>query len=428
MSSPVQSANSARLAVPRVLTLDPDGLLSRLIRAMFDAAEMAAVQLDAPTAEDALAEAEHGVPLHVVVAACTPLVADPAEAGRFAAQFAEAMRERQPDAALIFVLDAETTAEAYAPLEAALDARMIALPQPLDPQVWVRVVGAALRGESLQSALNVPSAGIVGGADERLSSPIPPMDAKAARSVLERLRGDVGAPGLFLLSRAGQVVAEIGVPDLPMEHLGAVLAPSLLTTHDMGQMVGGRAAAIHVYDGETHDLFALSVGVHYLLVCVYDGQSGMRQLGSINRYARRATEDLITVLGANAHVLTERPALPVTDATAEMAAEDEAGGRRTTSPRRPRHAPATEPELDPMIVTPVLDLPIPAPTPEAEPLRLEPIAELDLSLFNKRALDSLDIGDFDDLFNPDALAEIANETRGGRGSLTHDEARELGIL
>ena len=34
----------------------------------------------------------------------------------------------------------------------------------------------------------------------------------------------------------------------------------------------------------------------------------------------------------------------------------------------------------------------------------------------------------DDLFDPDKLAEIANETRRERGPLSYDEARELGII
>jgi hypothetical protein len=59
---------------------------------------------------------------------------------------------------------------------------------------------------------------------------------------------------------------------------------------------------------------------------------------------------------------------------------------------------------------------------------LEPIPDLDLSLFDKKALEDLDTSLADDLFDPEKLAEIANETRRERGPLTYDEARELGII
>ena len=66
--------------------------------------------------------------------------------------------------------------------------------------------------------------------------------------------------------------------------------------------------------------------------------------------------------------------------------------------------------------------------PEPEPLKLDPIENLDVNLFDQKQLDTLDASAADDLFDPDKLAEIANETRRDRGPLSYDEARELGII
>ena len=61
-------------------------------------------------------------------------------------------------------------------------------------------------------------------------------------------------------------------------------------------------------------------------------------------------------------------------------------------------------------------------------MRLEPIADLDVGLFEKDLLENLDENLADDLFDPDKLAEIANETRRDRGPLSYEEARQLGII
>ena len=66
---------------------------------------------------------------------------------------------------------------------------------------------------------------------------------------------------------------------------------------------------------------------------------------------------------------------------------------------------------------------MPEPEPEAP---LEPITDLDLSILD--GLADLDSQAVDDLFDPDRLAEIASETRNGRGPLTYEEARDLGIV
>ena len=65
---------------------------------------------------------------------------------------------------------------------------------------------------------------------------------------------------------------------------------------------------------------------------------------------------------------------------------------------------------------------------EPEPLKLEPIENLDMNIFDQKKLDNVDASAADDLFDPDKLAEIANETRRDRGPLSYDEARELGII
>ena len=174
-------------------------------------------------------------------------------------------------------------------------------------------------------------------------------------------------------------------------------------------------ASLNFYDGDQFDIFTLSVGFHYTLCIVFDGQGGVRQFGAVNRFGRRAAEDLIAVLGTNAFAID----VPQPDA--------EPPRRRkgvTQELKIPdillEKAEAWEPEPPP-----------PAPVPEpvaAEPM-LEPIADFDAAVLDMQFsnLEAL-LEEADDLFAPEKLAEIADESRRDRGPLTYDEARQLGIL
>jgi hypothetical protein len=163
-------------------------------------------------------------------------------------------------------------------------------------------------------------------------------------------------------------------------------------------------------------VFVLSVGFHHFMCLVYDGAVGNRQFGAVNRFGRRAAEDLLALLGKSAFTFTA------------LATEESQVRRRRSKPKE--EAPPPEPSVEPLIERAQewaahAEEP---PPPEPEPMRLEPIEDFDLSLFDKQALENIDTAAADDLFDPDRLAEIASETRRDHGPLSYDEARELGII
>lgn len=397
----------------RILTLDPTGVLARRMRALLDLADRSAVHVEAPNAEAALLEVERG-DIALVFAAYPLPDAD-------VLAFAMAARERQPNAAIV-LLAAEDEEVPGTPEEWQA-ARFILLRTPVDPHLLMRLVTAVLHDEDVGLALEAPTAPAPVISQIAPDMPVPPIDPKASRSILDRLSVDIGAPSVLLLSRTGSAIAEVGASGLSPAQLAAALAPSIDSTLAMGQLVGGRTATIQVYDGETYDIFALSVGVHYLLVCVYDGLNGMRQLGPISRFGRRAAEDLSTLLGANAYALERAPVRPPPEPAAAASEPAEEAPRR----KKPRAAPPTEPELDTANTLRAEPLE-PEIAHEPATLRLEPLPNLDLNIFDNRALERMDASGFDDLFNPDMMAQLASESRSGRGPLTYDEARDLGIL
>jgi hypothetical protein len=396
------------LLFPRILTVDATGALSRLARACLEWADRPAVVSDVPTLQAAYDEiAGAGAPWALLLAA--PLEG---ETGETVEAFIEAVAERAPDLPMMLFTDL---------LAPSVLPRLLVLEPDADLAVIARAFTAALRGDAFSPAERAVAA----AAEPPDQTPVPPIDGRMARSVLDRLAADISAPAVALWARSGQFVAEVGGAESLLAEMGQALRATLTAAVGMNAVAGGRASAMQVIDGEQYDIFALSVGVHYLLVAVFDGSVGMRQLGAMNRYGRRAAEDLVAFLGANAFAHT-------TPAPARAPGRPEREALPAPTVRRgravpPPEPPAPVPDDEPLAVR-AETWEVPAPVPEPEPLRLEPIAELDVSLFSGQQLASVDVSAFDDLFNPDTLAQLASETRSTRGPLTYDEARDLGIL
>jgi hypothetical protein len=233
---------------------------------------------------------------------------------------------------------------------------------------------------------------------------LPPVNAEAARPIVDALLTDVGAMAIVFAARTGEVLLERGaVGYLDREKLTDALQPMFGTTIDMGELVGGQTRTLHFYDGDEYDVFVVSVGLHHFLCMVFNGEAGNRAFGSVNRFGRRAAEDLVALMGTSAFMVERPPA------------EEDKPRRR----RRPQ--PEEEPEefFQPLERTEATYV-------EPEPLQLAPIEELDLSIFDD--LENMDLGDADDLFDPEKLADLAKEDSRIGGPIGIDEAEGLGIL
>lgn len=383
--------------LPRVLTVDSTGMIARSVRAAIDLSGRAVIQTDVPSAAEALDEAARGS-FQVVVAA------GQLDGGLSGVELAAQLHNLQPGLAVLILGDEdERAAHTAHAVQAPLGAGFVYLRRPLDAQHFTRALLAGLDGASM-----TPAASAYAPAElEREIGPVPPIDTKVALRIVDSLLTDVGAMAVILASRTGQVLIERGaVGYLDREQLTGVLLPMVTTTIEMGKLVGGHASALQFYDGETYDIFVLSVGLHHFMCLVFDGQIGVRQFGAVNRFGRRAAEDLIALLGANAFIIEY--------ITPPAPREGEAGVIADDEPLEPTAVRAEEWEQTEM--------------PEPEPVRLEPIEALDLSLFDPNQLASLDENEAESLFDPDTLAEIANETRRDRGPLSYEEARQLGIV
>ncbi|MCS7070218.1 MAG: hypothetical protein NZM00_01850 [Anaerolinea sp.] len=389
-------------ALPRIITVDPSRTVARIVRSVLDLTDRTAVQIDVPTGSQALIEIGRG-DCRVLVAA---FKTDDDVKG-----FELALRAHQisPQTAVILLADADDPVEMDA--ETRAQSPFVYLHRPVDIHQFMRVLLAGLDGKDIFAAYDPPVTrhGLESLAD--LSEP-PSIDLKAAERICDRVLQDVSAKTVLLYERTGRVLIERGaVGYIDRARLGEALLPGVLTTIEMGKLVGGNITTMTIYDGDTYDVFVLAVGLHHFMSLIFDGQTGSRQMGGVTRYGRRAAEDLITLLGSAAYRLENRVVPP----------EDM---RR----RHPHEEPQEEP-VEPVILARAEELTGELPAVVLpEPIVLEPIADLDPSLLDELTLASIDPAALDELFDPNKLAELANDSRSRRGPLSYEEARELGII
>lgn len=390
------------LTIPRIITVDPQAAVSRMVRAAVALLERPVVQVDVPGSTTALDEIQRGGYSLLV----TSLHIDKHMQG-----FELALRVRQLSPSTAVVIVAEADALEDLDDETRADSPFVYMRRPVDAAQFLAVIHAALQGQDVLN-LPTPAAAPVKGTSFEMDGlgPVPALDSKASEVIIDTLLSDVGARAVVLCSRTAQILLERGANgSLDRKQMTQALLPSVQATIGMGELVGGHIATLQYFDGDSHDVFVLSVGYHHFLALIFDGQAGARQFGVVTRFGRRAAEDLKALLGSAAYTLERAPA----PAPIEMDI--------------PAQAPAEV--VEPMAVKAetwepdVLPPPVAAPEPEAA---AEPIADFDASFLD--GLSQLDSQTADDLFDPERLAEIANEARRGRGPLTYEEARELGIV
>lgn len=380
---------------PRIITVDPTGFVTRIMRAAADLFERPVILMDMPGPQEALQEVRTGNCQLLV----TAVELDDDVKG---IQLAIQARREAPQTHVVILAD---LSDPDLDEETLTESPFVYLRRPVDMHQLMRVLAAGIAGEDVFAALK-PPAGAAAPAVMDMG-PAPNIDLEVSRTVIDGLLTDVGAMAIILASRTGEILLERGaVGYVDRERLVQALLPMITTTIDMTELVGGRASTIQFYDGVDYDIFVLSVGLHHFLCVVLDGAAGNRQFGAVNRFGRRAAEDLIALLGTSAYVVQRQAPPPADDA------------RRAK--RKGKQAAEEAQEAFELIERPEIK------AKEPEPLRLDPIENLDMSIFDQ--LDKLDTSEANDLFDPDKLAELASETRRRDGPIGFDQAQELGIM
>ncbi len=387
------------VAAPRVITADPTGSIARIVRAVADLLDRSLTIIDLSNGQEALAEARKQDSVLLI----TTVELDDNIRGY---QLAIEVSQAAPDTRVIVL--AEST-DPELDVQELVDSPYVYMHRPVDLNQFARVILAALEGGDIFAATQAPPQLSASATTIDLGQ-MPFLDAEGARPIIDTLLTDVGAMAIVFANRGGEVLLERGaVGYLDREKLTQALQPMFGTTIEMGDLVGGNPRTLHFYDGDDYDVFVISVGLHHFLCLVFNGEAGNRAFGSVNRFGRRAAEDLVALLGA--------AAFAIETAAPQPAAAQPRKGRRRKEEDEPQEL--FQPlERANNTFEPTYE--------EPEMLQLEPIQELDLSIFDN--LDGLDLNEMDDLFDPEKLADLANESA-RKGELIDDDlARQLGIM
>jgi hypothetical protein len=382
--------------LPRIITVDPTGAIARIVRSAIELLDLTVIQIDVPGSGDALEE----LPKARLVISAVEL--DDHMKGY---EFALRAKQVAPETSVVVLGDVDDPDEMDE--ETAQDSPFVYMCRPLEVHTFLKVMVAGMEShDAMLAAMTAPAPASSNGASMDLGT-VPGLDVNAAQSIVDALLTDLGAMAIILATRTGETLLERGaVGYIDREQLTSALMPIMETNINVKDLVGGQASTVQFYDGDDYDVFVLSVGLHHFMCVMFDGQMGARQHGLVNRFGRRAVEDLIALLGANAFLI-QQTAKP----------------QSRPKPRRQERRQAREVEVEePIQRTQAFENEKKQPEPVVP--QLDPVEDLDLDrLFGE------DIAVDDDMFDPDKLEEQVSQQKTGQSkALDWDQAMQLGII
>lgn len=389
-------------SLPRIITVDPLGNVARTIRAAIDMSAYACRQIDVPSGAEALEELQLGGSNLVV----TALNLEDMRAFDLTAQ----IKDLRPETAIMVFAEED---DPEMDEEEQREHGFVYFQRPLDVQRFSNVLFAGMKGDDIFEALHKPTGGGTGTANTDYG-PVPTLDLDKASNIVDALLTDLGAMSILLLARDGNVLLERGTANyVERDALTQAIIPSILGHIDMKEIVGGDATALQFYDGDQRDVYTLSVGLHHMLCIVYDGEKGQREFGAVNRFGRKATLDLIPLIGPEAFFVRK--------VETETKQPDEA-----SLPRRTMPVARVQPQEDEQLMRAEEFAETPAGT-DLEEIHFEAI---DDTVFNPELFDeleSLDLSAAEDLFSLDNLEGMSLNVKSTR-TISDEDARQLGIL
>jgi len=304
---------------PRILIVDDQRDISRMLRAAVETLGQGYVIVDVPSAEEAQLEFRRG-PVDL-------LITDLRLPGISGLELIRKLHKASSEAAMIVISGyADETARAeFRSLGATFFAK------PLDLPAFLKGVQTALAGRE-------PAA------------PEPARDdAPSLANRLERLRRDLGALAVFLVDRDGRLL--LGAGEAPNLDLGALL-PGLVEAFQaslkVSQALGGKAARqqpagravpgnVQFFDGTAYGLYSANVGAEHALIIAFDGQRAAGQMGHALRYGRQAADDLLNILRTQGAPVAAAEGGP--SAAEAPAAQPVPAHKKKTGPLRKKTAP-----------------------------------------------------------------------------------------
>lgn len=374
------------MSVPRIVTVDSRGDIAGIVRGAMTLLDRRFILVEVPNGESALEELSQTQVDLLVTAFNLPDLNGTDLAAR-----AVRASAGTPVVILADQNDPEVDSET---LKAAAYTYLV---RPVG-EPFLRALRIGLDGE----AAVVAQEGGGGNQDRSLDlGPIPEFDHRLIQDHVLQMMRDTGAIGSIVADRLGRVIHSEGATGyFDKDMMAALVGPGFARTVDMRSIVGGNAWSMQYYDGDSYDIFALALGLHYFVVLIFDGTK-RPQYGPVTRYGREEAEKFIEKLGADAWSFRRAVSTQtMTTLAPETTAEE------VESTPEPQQEAAPPPQAIP-------DEPI-----------FEPVADLDVDkLFNQ----SVDESQFDELFSS-GVDTGESSIFSTDDVVSFDDAMDMGIL
>lgn len=385
----------------RILIVDDQRDVARVLRASLELLDHGYVITDVPSAEEATLELSSR-PFDMIIT-------DYHLPGMTGTEFLARVRKRTPD-----IKAAIITGHAEAEVSKKLgDIEVIGIfEKPIDMEAFTKAVVTALHGDLLPA--RKPEK--ISAATEK--GAVPAFDERPMALLLGSLQADLHAVSVALVSRSGKVLLKQGntPEDLRFSELAVLLAYSFSTISEISTYLGdGASGAMHHYEGASHDIFTLSVGLHFFVTIVFPGGS-QRQMGSVLRYGKATTAKMVETLGDAAYATDGKPGEKPPEEKAGAAMPEPAGEPPVEAISEPAavadQAGAVEQPEDQID----LDTLFAAETDEEVEVMEIDLSELDLALEG--------MGDADSFWESADLGAGDDD----EDTMSLDEAMELGLM
>jgi CheY-like chemotaxis protein len=266
-------AKIRNMSIPRILLVDDQREVSRMLRSSLELSGKDYVVVDVPSGEEALLELGRG-PVDL-------LVTDLRLPGISGLELLEKVNQLNPYARAIMITghpteEARNQAEKYGVVAF--------LQKPIGTSTFLEAVEYALKLRGLPG------------------SPVY-VHEEAREKISDRLktvRIELGAEAALLVDDHREVIVQAGeLSELNLEES----LPSLMTAFSAGLKVSNLVGALlpgnlQYFDGDTHALYMTNVGAYYALLIVFRGKQESGQMGAVVHYGRRAAEDLMDLLSS----------------------------------------------------------------------------------------------------------------------------------
>ena len=261
------------MSIPRILLVDDQREVSRMLRSSLELSGKDYVVVDVPSGEEALLELGRG-PVDL-------LVTDLRLPGISGLELLEKVNQLNPYARAIMITGHPTE---EARNQAEKFGVVAFLQKPIGTSTFLEAVEYALKLRGLPG------------------SPVH-VHEEAREKISDRLktvRIELGAEVALLIDDHREVIVQAGeLTELKLEES----LPSLMTAFSAGLKVSNLVGALlpgnlQYFDGDTHALYMTNVGAYYALLIVFRGKQESGQMGAVVHYGRRAAEDLMDLLSS----------------------------------------------------------------------------------------------------------------------------------